>query len=788
MTAPIDHPAVDQPAIDSEAFERVGPADAGAGDATPLGETAANRRFGLSSLIAELMALCAVVAVPVAMIFRPWGARLRIPIVYGGDAFVHAMYVKNMSNGWSWNTTDLLGAPYGQHTQDFPAGADRFHLVVMKLISLAGASPLTTVNVYYLLGFFLAAIAAHLAMRALGLRPLAAGFVAVLFAFLPYHFAHGPGHPFLSAYHAVPLGLVFVVCVARGALTPPLARLASKPSGRRALYACAAVTILVVGTSSPYYAIFTCLLVGWVAVFRAVVSWSWRPLLAGAMVGGAVMIVMAGSLYPELAWRADKGENTLVAQRSPAESEAYGLHLAQALLPSPSHRVVAFAQLGRDALEAPAPGELGTSIGVVAALGLVALVALGLRGRSALAWSADLSADLRHSALVILAGAFLLATVGGLGMVIALGGFTEIRAWGRMAVLIGLVGLAGFALVLENLVSRLAGKWRSIVRAVVLGGALVVGLLDQVPGNARPAYAANEARRDVDLAFIAQMGDELDAGSSVFQMPVVTFPENGPAFAMPDYAEMIGYLLDDRGLRWSYGGVKGRESVWQRTWMTQPVPLRLAGLATAGFDALYIDRTGFADGGATLEATARAMLQTPRGASADGRLVWYDLRPLAAQLRALEGFAPATVAAAVTRPLLMLPHAGVYGPEGPARWFSRSGRFEIVDESGSSADVRLRGRVVGPSGSTVTLRAGGRDAVVDLAPDGAPIDITVPLVDGRAEVEFVTTAPQVVAPGDPRTMHFQTVDLVVQDASADGVIRSLAGALSSLFPNLEGSR
>ena len=58
-------------------------------------------------------------------------------------------------------------------------------------------------------------------------------------------------------------------------------------------------------------------------------------------------------------------------------------------------------------------------------------------------------------------------------------------------------------------------------------------------------------------------------------------------------------------------------------------------------------------------------------------------------------------------------------------WFSRSGRFEIIDESGSSADVRLSGRVVGPSGTSVTFRVGGRDVVVEQRNEGKLVKLRI---------------------------------------------------------------
>jgi hypothetical protein len=48
------------------------------------------------------------------------------------------------------------------------------------------------------------------------------------------------------------------------------------------------------------------------------------------------------------------------------------------------------------------------------------------------------------------------------------------------------------------------------------------------------------------------------------------------------------------------------------------------GVRAAGFGAILVDRFGYADGGAALEA-ALSTIVPPAGVSADGRYVWFDL-------------------------------------------------------------------------------------------------------------------------------------------------------------------
>ena len=81
------------------------------------------------------------------------------------------------------------------------------------------------------------------------------------------------------------------------------------------------------------------------------------------------------------------------------------------------------------------------------------------------------------------------------------------------------------------------------------------------------------------------------------------YPENGAVQGLGDYDLFTGYL-HTKGLRWSYGAVRGRRSDWRATPTRCPPPSSRPPPPAAGFGAVYLDRVGYADGGA---ATAAAL-------------------------------------------------------------------------------------------------------------------------------------------------------------------------------------
>ncbi len=126
---------------------------------------------------------------------------------------------------------------------------------------------------------------------------------------------------------------------------------------------------------------------------------------------------------------------------------------------------------------------------------------------------------------------------------------------------------------------------------------------------------------------------DLGSGAAVFQMPYVFFPEAGTIVGTGPYDQVRGWLHAD-SLRWSWGSVRGREGDWQGALVRLPAPEALDALTAVGFTGLMIDRAGYDDHGAGIEAEyTRTLGQEPR-VSPDGRLVFYDLRPWARDLRA----------------------------------------------------------------------------------------------------------------------------------------------------------
>jgi phosphoglycerol transferase len=710
----------------------------------------------------------------VGIVYRPWSGRWRIPWSYGLDNVGYAIFVRNLQLHGSYHFTDSLGAPWTQELYDFPQGATRLNLIAWRLLGLVIDDPFTVLNVHFILASAVIAMVAFGVLKRFGLPAPMAGALAIVYTFLPYRFWHGLQHVTLSAYFTVPLAALLALWIVDGRFSEAWRALrAGDRRGSLRLLITPAVVVLVAGSADPYYTVFAVILVLLAGAAEAIRCRTWSTLICGAAVAVGLAAVMSVNLLPEVLYRHEHGTNERVTERTPAESEGYALHLTQMLLPDPNHRVSGLASYGKAAREVPAPGEGGTSLGLLATTGFLISVGsvLGLTAVRRARWMRVRQLGVWELGLV------LVAIVGGAGFTLAVFGFTQIRSWGRLVIFIGFLALAAVGLALTGLSHRLAdrrGVDRSVVTAalaLVLG---VLGLVDTIPVDQRPAYASVKAARDSDRAFVDSMEASLPDRAMVFQLPVVPFPET-PLVGMGSYDLARPYVLGHDKLRWSFGGLKGRIADWQEVWIGETDMRRFVeGIAAVGFAALYVDTFGYSDRGTQLDATLSSFLGAPAGTSEDGRLHWYDLRPFAADLAARLGPRQTAVLGTAVSTLVRTDFGdGISafedGAGGPARWLGAEGHVIFPNNGPAGRQVVVRTDLVGPPAATVRATGGGINETVTLTGGPDHVDWTLTLPTGTSELVLSTdAAPQSANDGVDRRVRL--VGLSTSDAAVERVL------------------
>lgn len=693
------------------------------------------------------------------LVTRLWRMDLEVPMLYGFDTLPSLMNVKNMQTAGWFQTTNLLNAPEGQDLAAHPASAgDLWNLLGTKALSTV-FSPAATVNLSFILTFALIAVSAYVCLRLLGVTRLLSLSLGAVYSWLPYHFLRGELHLFLSNYSAIPVACVLAIRILSG--TYQLGR-----ASRRATWAALAAAALLGGTGM-YYAAFSVVLVVAAGALGALALRSWRPLmtaLASTIVTGFVVLLAAS---PSLLYIARHGSNDAVAGRSYGATEFYGLKLSYLLLPLSTHRLPALAEIRQRITDSPIPGEGSETLGLLGVIGIVIIIAVALM--PVVAHRTPLAERLRPLGTLALVS-IVCATVAGLNSVVAVLGFSMLRAWNRMSVVIAFLALAGLAMVITHLQRRVVHqgspvrKWLPGAAALATAGLIsVVGLLDQTSNSMVPDYASTKARWAEDSEYFSELQAELGSGSAVFQLPLVPFPENPQVVDMPDYEHLRGFLHSD--LRWSYGGVKGSQGEWQAMAFENGTTAALPALVAAGFDAVYIDRRGYLDRGASIEAELRAatgeraMLESP-----DHSLVVYDLRQYAADLRA--SGTPLPSRDDVLRPVLLLFDSAAYAEEGSGterwRWAPAHAQAWLLNPQDSARKVTLSGAVqVADASAHISVIIDGKSTSLRLVDGVAKFAIPVTAHPGKTTVAFETDSVATQAPGDARDLRQRLIALSV---------------------------
>jgi phosphoglycerol transferase len=699
-------------------------------------------------------------------------AHLTTPFGYDGDALFTQVQVRSMlDHGWFLHNPDI-GAPFGSELYDFPL-PESLHFAVLKGLGWLGCNYVLAINLYYLLTFPLTAVTAYFVLRHFGRGRLVALVAGLLYAFLPYHFMRGTHNLFLSAYYLVPLMVMLVLWVylEPGLLFQRAGTEARRfhPFSRRVLAALAVCVLM--GGAGVYYAFFGCFFLMVTGLFAMTATRRLQPLLDGAFFAGIIVVVGLINLAPHLQYTHDNGSNPLI-QRRFIEAEMFGLRVTQLLLPVPDHRMTEMRDLRARYDREQLHYEINTpGLGVIGSAGFLLLLVRLFHRR-------PLTAEpTQESGLVLLNGTgLLLATTGSFGALLALAVSPAIRGYTRMCVFLAFFAVFMLALFYEQMMASFGrfalARW--VLRGSLLA-VLVLGLYDQAaPGVCFPRYQAQTVWPHIenDKAFVRAIEARLPAGAMVFQLPHVYYPEFGSTARFHDYDHFRVYLVS-KTLRWSYGAMKGRSAgFWQETVAGMPLERMLSTLVYAGFSGVYVARAGFDDDAHQLEANLRDLLRVEPLQSADGRMLFFDLRAYGNSLRA--GLSAEELQ--VRRDLALHPLTLTWSkefadeersPSGRWRWCcAPCGEIYLTNDTSRPRQAVVRLTLAAPR-PAAAMKVESPLGVVELVSDsisGGEQYLHLTLPPGKHCIRLSCDGPVQRFENDPRLLYFRVIDCSLTEA------------------------
>ncbi len=710
----------------------------------------------------ESFLVVAVVAPLLTLVYRLWDASLRVPFTYFEDGLGTLAYTKSiLENGWYFSNP-RLGAPFIANWRDFPVGGENVHWFSMKVIGTITGDAASALNVYFLLSFFLIALAGYFVARYLRLGTAAALVVGVLYAFAPFHAFHLI-HVARSVYYMVPFAMLVLLWTA-DYRREFLHTEDGATRWRRGRVGTAIAVVVILSSSDTQNAAYLITLLAVVAIIHSVRDRTWRPLAIVAVLGAITLGTLLVNNSPYLWSRHQRGPNPEVATRGLRDQDTFALRPATLLLPAPGHRIGAFADLTERATEgATTDGESrGTALGIIGSVGL--LLSLGAVAAGALGTRPRDESGLLLTRLGLLnIVAIVIGTVGGLSYLFALAGFTQYRTWNRLSIFIAFASLLAVGLLLDRgfarIRTRVPGPRAAVIMVTVTGILVVGGAYDQTSPKFVPHYATLAAQYNGDATFYQTLERRLPRDAMVFQLPIAEFPEVGPIVNMADYAQFTAYLHSD-ALRWSYGGMKGRpDANWIRNVAPCDPPAFLTQLAVVGFDGVVLDTTGFVDGGEAFRTGAEPLVGSPRLRSPDGHLEYFDVTRLRSKVRAEVPAATRQewINATLGRSVRWNRFSPIDTPcPIPLRWATeRSTSVDITRGPGAASSAKLATDFdANPTATRITVRGPNFTEVIPLVEGRGRFERSVPLPSGRTTLRFTLIGPKVNAPGDQRTLWF----------------------------------
>lgn len=601
-------------------------------------ETTRRRRLSAGAWLpkgdfAHALVAMALTLVLVTLVLRLWRADISLPFdARRQDVSVYLMTIKGMiEHGWHLTNPDL-GAPFGQELYDFAGfSGSNLHYAVMWIIGRFGAGAAVVMNLYYLLGFALTALAAFLVLRRLKISAAVAVACAIVFALLPGHFLHGEAHLGLASMFVIPVAAYLVLSVLGGRRL-----FAPRPDygGRPALRYASSTSLLtlalavLVGASDLYYASFTLILITVGGLLRVVTE----RRRAGAMTAAVLVAAIGGTLMfnllPHALYRLDHAANPVVGKRVPVESEMFSLNVTSLVMPIDNHRLPPLAELASEYRIAPVEIGLGFPAGRASLdrMGLVAsgglLLLLGAALAACLGGGASVLSDRRlRLASVATLTTLLLATTGGFSALIAYVLNPQLRAWERAGSFIAFFSLVAVAVLLDRLSRRLRRPALLLLLALVVGFAV----FDQTSNRFVLDYDRQAAEHASTDRLVRTLEARLPPGAMVFQLPYERFPESSVLHRRLPYDSVLPYLHSD-DLRWSYGAMAFRPADWSAALAARRPADVLPPVAARGFRGILVDRFGYPDNGARAERALRRAIGVDALESADRRYAFFDLR------------------------------------------------------------------------------------------------------------------------------------------------------------------
>lgn len=543
-----------------------------------------------------------------------------VPISSEGDTTSTYKIVGNFARGhWIYKYPEI-GAPFGVDNSD-QMMFFTLHALILKVLTICTNGKVgLTINLFYLLTFFLISVFTCYALRQLEVSDGSSIVGGVLYSLLPYHFFRNVCHIWLAAYYFIPLVSLSLIWLMKGELIGGL-----KKNFKLKI---SIVFVFLLGMSDLYYSAFYLLL--WAFCFAYMILLHKRMkgfmnlfLLPFSNVL-AIFIQLIPTIYTNFS---NIGNNVVFINRNSSDIEGMSLRMSMMFLPIHGHRLHLFAKIRSYFEEVFSLTTLNSSVslGVFMCIGLIILILPVLFDKVNFQGSKYFKVASKITLMCLI-----IATFGGIcdfvGMLIP-----YIRAYNRFVVFIAFFSIFSFGLLLDRIRRYLYNSKffkKNTAQSILLILVLIIGVLDQTsmdyakysdysPFNFRYSKTAeklNEQGKNLQK-FVEKIEQSLEKYPMVFQLPINadnmwnTFP-NG---VIGGYDLVIPSSFAKK-TSWSFGGgYRDSSDQWLNKIKNLTTKKLLLVMAHVEFGGIYIDPRGYSEEDLK---SVRKVIESVTGASA----------------------------------------------------------------------------------------------------------------------------------------------------------------------------
>lgn len=570
-------------------------------------------------------------------VMEGWHFDLSTPFSYNSDGLLNSWLIKRLIDGTWYLSNGYSGFPFGSDFYDFPI-SDTGNLLILKALGIIFGDYAHALNLYFLLGFPVTAIASYFVIRSFSAsRALSIG-GAIVFTFIPFHFLR-LGHLFYTWYFVVPLFAWYSLRISAGT---PLFFNSLETRNSKAVTA-----LILIGMScfGVYYAFFGVVMFFAAGCIGSLQQKSKKHLFSALIATSIVTVGVVANIAPNYLYRFEHGANPEVAQRAPAHSEILGLKITQLLLPRPGHRSEMLAEVTRKySGHFPLVNENSfASLGLIGSFGFMLLLGVLLLNGS--------QKPENHNAFVLntLARITLLlvltATIGGFSSIFSMLITPEMRAWNRISIFIGFTSIVTFILIADNCINKIRHyRYMLPIKLTTVAVLVLIAIWDQTTPACSECRVTTKLEFKNDDDFVKKIEAIVPKSSGIYQLPYFPFPETPPLHNLTEYSHFRGYL-HSTDLKWSYGGMKGREGdLYFRELAEQPLTKQLDVIERLNFGGVYIDRRGYEDRGKAIENEFSILLNgTQPIVSSDKQLLFFPIPAKYSAHTLPEGLSPVQI-------------------------------------------------------------------------------------------------------------------------------------------------